>query len=105
MGFAMNIYLIGNTADAKPSPFSSWPYPLFCRLNLRLGVFVPFQEFFLITNDFEDLIPQMKKQKIKCSPVQQQPWGLLTKVKLPGGGNLKVYQPLHVRPKNAKTKV
>ncbi len=60
------------------------------------------EEFYLITDDVEDLISQMKKNKVKCSPVQKQSWGLLTKVKLPGGGNLKVYQPLHMRPKPVK---
>ncbi len=43
------------------------------------------EEFYLITDDLEDLISQMKKHKMKCSPVQRQSWGLLTKVKLPGG--------------------
>ena len=57
------------------------------------------EEFYLITDDVESLIAQMKKHNVKCSPVQRQPWGLLTKLKLPGGGNLKIYQPLHVRPK------
>ena len=62
------------------------------------------EEFYLITDDIENLIAQVKKHNVKCSPVQKQPWGLLTKVKLPGGGNLKIYQPLHVRPKSAKEK-
>ena len=62
------------------------------------------EEFYLITDDVEALIDQMKKHKVKCSPVQQQPWGLLTKVKLPGGGSLKIYQPLHVRPKTVRMK-
>jgi hypothetical protein len=61
------------------------------------------EEFYFMTDDLEDLIAEMKKHKIKCSPVQKQPWGLLTKLKLPGGGNLKVYQPLHVRPKAVKS--
>ena len=83
------------------SLITSWPLSL-RRLNVRFGVFAPFQGFYLITDDIKDLIAQVKKHKIKCSPVQRQPWGLLTKVKLPGGGSLKVYQPLHVRPKTAK---
>ena len=61
------------------------------------------EEFYLITDDVKDQITQMKKHKVKCSPVQRQSWGLLTKLKLPGGGNLKVYQPLHVRPKIPKS--
>jgi hypothetical protein len=31
--------------------------------------------------------------------VQNRAWGLLTKVTLPGGGKLGIYQPRHVRPK------
>ena len=62
------------------------------------------EEFYLITDDLEDLIVQVKKRGVKCSPVQKQSWGSLTKLKLPGGGNLKVYQPLHVRPKPMKAK-
>jgi len=62
------------------------------------------EEFYLITDDVAGLINQMKKQKIKCGPVQKQLWGLLTKLKLPGGGNLKIYQPLHVRPKAVRMK-
>ena len=63
------------------------------------------EEFYLITDAVEELIAQMKKHKVKCSPVQRQSWGLLTKVKLPGGGSLKIYQPLHVRPQPVKMKV
>ena len=62
------------------------------------------EEFYLISDDIEALVAEMKKHKVKCSPVQRQSWGLLTKVKLPGGGNLKVYQPLHVRPKPVKVR-
>jgi hypothetical protein len=58
------------------------------------------EEFYLITDDVEGLIAQMTRHKVKCSPVQRQPWGLLTKLKLPGGGSLKIYQPMHVRPKS-----
>jgi len=60
------------------------------------------EEFYLITDDLDALVVQMKKHKVKCSPVLSQPWGLLTKIRLPGGGKLKVYQPLHVRPKPIK---
>ena len=57
------------------------------------------EEFYLMCDDMEELVSQMEKKSIKCSKVQKQSWGLLTKLKLPGGGNLKVYQPLHARPK------
>jgi hypothetical protein len=62
------------------------------------------QEFFLMCDDIGELIEQMKSLKIKCSKVQNQRWGLLTKLKLPSGGNLNVYQPHHVRPKSMRIK-
>jgi hypothetical protein len=41
----------------------------------------------------------MGRQSIVCGPVQNQGWGLLTELRLPGGGKLGVYQPRHARPK------
>ena len=34
-----------------------------------------------------------------CTPVQDQGWGLLSHLALPGGGKLGVYEPRHARPK------
>jgi len=56
-------------------------------------------EFYLMSNDIESFVAEMKKHKIDCSPTQQMGWGLLTHVTLPGGGKLGVYQPRHERPK------
>ena len=61
-------------------------------------------EFFLMCDDIEELIEQMKRLKVKCSRVQNQRWRLLTKLRLPGGGDLKVYQPHPVRPRSMKIK-
>jgi hypothetical protein len=56
-------------------------------------------EFYLMCDDIGALVNQMESLKVECSAVQQLSWGLLTKVKLPGGGDLGIYQPLHSRPK------
>jgi hypothetical protein len=56
-------------------------------------------EFYLMCDDIEEFVADMKKRKVTCTPVQNQGWGLLTQVKLPGGGKLGVYQPRHGRPK------
>jgi len=56
-------------------------------------------EFYLMSNDIESFVAEMKKHNIDCSPTQQMGWGLLTHVTLPGGGKLGVYQPRHERPK------
>src|SRR5689334_1237663 len=55
-------------------------------------------EFFLMCDDIQALIAEMKKMNISCAPVQDQRWGLLTQLTLPGGGKLGVYQPRHARP-------
>ena len=57
-------------------------------------------EFYLMCDDVESLIAEMKKHNISCGPVHNQGWGMLTQVFLPGGGKLGIYQPRHARPKS-----
>jgi hypothetical protein len=56
-------------------------------------------EFYLMCDDIEAFVAQMKGKGIACGPVDDQGWGLLSKLTLPGGGKLGVYQPRHARPK------
>jgi len=56
-------------------------------------------EFYLMCADVEAFVAAMDERNIACSPVQSMGWGLLTKVTLPGGGTLGVYQPRHARPR------
>lgn len=56
-------------------------------------------ELYLMCRDLGAFAAQMEKNGIRCSPIQRLSWGKLTKLRLPGGGKLGVYQPLHVRPK------
>jgi hypothetical protein len=56
------------------------------------------QELFLICDDIRVFIQEMEQQGVNCSPTQNQNWGQITYITLPGGGQLGVYQPLHVRP-------
>jgi len=55
-------------------------------------------ELFLMCDDVQALIAEMKKKKVKCSPVDEQRWGSITRLTLPGGGKLGVYQPKHPSP-------
>jgi len=55
-------------------------------------------ELYLMCDDVEALIAEMKQHDIGCAPVQDEGWGLLTRVTLPGGGALGIYQPRHARP-------
>ena len=61
-------------------------------------------EFYLMCDDVEALIVEMQNHSIACSPVENQGWGLLTQVTLPGGGKLGIYQPRHARPKTMSAK-
>jgi hypothetical protein len=56
-------------------------------------------ELYLMCDDIEAVIAEMTARKVACSPVQNLGWGLLTRLTLPGGGKLGVYQPRHARPK------
>ncbi len=55
-------------------------------------------EFFLMCDDIEAFVAEMKKAGTACNPVQDQGWGLLSELTLPGGGQLGIYQPRHARP-------
>jgi len=55
-------------------------------------------EFYLMCDDVETLIADMKKRNVECTPVNHMPWGALTQITLPGGGKLGIYQPRHARP-------
>ena len=59
-------------------------------------------EFYLMCDDVDSLVSEMKKRSVVCSPVQDQGWGRLTHLTLPGGGKLGIYQPRHARPKTAR---
>jgi hypothetical protein len=55
-------------------------------------------ELFLMCDDIDAFIRDMNAHDVACGPVEQQAWGRLTQVVLPGGGKLRVYQPRHARP-------
>jgi hypothetical protein len=56
-------------------------------------------ELYLMCDDVVAFVAEMKTHNIACGPVQDQGWGLLTQLALPGGGKLGIYQPRHTRPK------
>ncbi len=55
-------------------------------------------EFYFMCDDIDGFISEMSAAGIACSPVQDQGWGVLTQLTMPGGGKLGVYQPRHARP-------
>ncbi len=56
-------------------------------------------EFYLMCDDVQAFVAEMDRKAISCSEVQSMGWGLLTHVRLPGGGKLGVYQARHARPR------
>jgi hypothetical protein len=55
-------------------------------------------ELFLMCDDVQSLIAELRKKKVECSEVDEQRWGSITRLTLPGGGNLGIYQPKHASP-------
>ena len=55
-------------------------------------------EFYLMCDDVDAFAAKMAEHGIAVDPVQDQGWGQVTKLTLPGGGKLGVYQPRHARP-------
>ena len=55
-------------------------------------------ELYLTTNDLDLEIAELKKAGVACEEPSQQSWGSLTRIQLPGGGRLGLYQPRHARP-------
>ena len=56
------------------------------------------QELYFMCDDIEAFVTAMAEHQIACQPVENLGWGLLTRLTLPGGGALGVYQPRHARP-------
>jgi len=56
-------------------------------------------EFYLICENIDGFVDEMKKHNIACSLIKDQSWGLLVHLTLPGGGKLGVYQARHAHPK------
>ena len=55
-------------------------------------------EIFLMCEDLQATIAALDAKGIQCTEVQEPRWGILTKIRLPGGGELGLYQPKHARP-------
>lgn len=55
-------------------------------------------ELFLMCADVDAFRDAMRALGIACSAVEEQRWGRLTRLPLPGGGRIGVYEPRHARP-------
>jgi hypothetical protein len=55
-------------------------------------------ELYLMCDDVEGFVTDMASRGFACEPPADHGWGVLTRLTLPGGGQLGVYQPRHPRP-------
>ena len=52
-------------------------------------------ELYLMCDDLADEIAKLQEKGIRCSQVNEERWGSVTRIGLPGGGDLGLYQPKH----------
>ncbi len=52
-------------------------------------------ELYFMCDDLKAEMAFFAKEKVKCSEVQEARWGSITKMRLPGGGEVGLYQPKH----------
>ena len=53
------------------------------------------QELYFMCDDLKAEMASLAKKGVECSKVEEQRWGSITKMRLPGGGELGLYQPKH----------
>jgi catechol 2,3-dioxygenase-like lactoylglutathione lyase family enzyme len=52
-------------------------------------------ELYLMCDDLKTEIASLAKKNVECSEIQEARWGSITKIRLPGGGEIGLYQPKH----------
>ncbi|MEO8578573.1 MAG: extradiol dioxygenase, partial [Gemmatimonadales bacterium] len=52
-------------------------------------------ELYLMCEDVDKTIQELSARGVECKPVSEQPWGRVTRIVMPSGGELGLYQPLH----------
>jgi catechol 2,3-dioxygenase-like lactoylglutathione lyase family enzyme len=57
-------------------------------------------ELYLMCDDLKKTMEDLKKKGVEfTSPANDRGWGILTTLKVPGAGQIGLYQPRHPRPK------
>jgi len=54
-----------------------------------------YQELYLMCSDLKAEMAILAEKGVVCSAIQEARWGSITKLKLPGGGDVALYQPRH----------
>lgn len=52
-------------------------------------------ELYFMCDDLDAEMASLAKKGVTCSEVHEERWGSITKMRLPGGGEVGLYQPKH----------
>ena len=52
-------------------------------------------ELYFMCDDLKSTMESLQTQKVNYGPVQEERWGSVTTIALPGGGKIGLYQPKH----------
>jgi catechol 2,3-dioxygenase-like lactoylglutathione lyase family enzyme len=52
-------------------------------------------ELFFMCDDLQAEMASLAQKKVECSEIQEARWGYITKMRLPGGSDIGLYQPKH----------
>ena len=58
-------------------------------------------ELFLMCDDLAATLRELQSKNVAVSAVNEQRWGSLATLTLPGGGKVGIYQPKHPKPKHS----
>ena len=53
------------------------------------------EELYCMCDDLTSEISALREKGVRCTDVQEARWGSITKIRLPGGGEVGLYQPKH----------
>ena len=52
-------------------------------------------ELYFLCDDLKAEMGELASKGVQCSDVQEEQWGLITTIPLPGGGTIGLYEPKH----------
>jgi catechol 2,3-dioxygenase-like lactoylglutathione lyase family enzyme len=52
-------------------------------------------ELYFMCDDLNATVKMLKDKNVTCGPVSEERWGTKTTIRLPGGGEVGLYQPKH----------
>jgi catechol 2,3-dioxygenase-like lactoylglutathione lyase family enzyme len=52
-------------------------------------------ELYFMCDDLKAEMASLAAKGVRCSTVKEERWGSITRMQLPGGGNIGLYQPKH----------